>query len=206
MPPCIATLIDELLNSAAHCLRAGDESGKLAFRAAAQRLQELTTPPAEGSPPVPQLNRYCLGFAFNDGDVYSGPHRHVALIRKLKPEWQKGLLNGIGGKLEEGEPGHFGMVREFQEETGWESLPEDWTYFAQMRGNDFAVFCFVSSWNINELHALESKEEEKVEIHPVSQVLGYQENVVGNLFWLIPLALDCLLSKPTAPCAVIAKY
>jgi 8-oxo-dGTP diphosphatase len=38
--------------------------------------------------------RYVLGFMF------SSDHSEVALIRKRKPEWQRGKLNGIGGKCD----------------------------------------------------------------------------------------------------------
>ena len=55
---------------------------------------------------------YVAGFCFSECGG------RVALIRKLKPEWQRGLLNGIGGKMEPGESLHSAMVREFEEETG----------------------------------------------------------------------------------------
>lgn len=63
-------------------------------------------------------------------------HR-VALIRKAKPEWQKGKLNGIGGKIEEGEGPFAAMVREFREETGVDH--RDWGTFAEMTGPDWSV-------------------------------------------------------------------
>lgn len=38
-----------------------------------------------------KMKHYVLGFAF-------GPnYKKVALLHKLRPEWQKGLLNGVGG-------------------------------------------------------------------------------------------------------------
>lgn len=40
------------------------------------------------------MTQYCLGFAFTDHDNF------VILIRKNKPAWQKGLLNGVGGESE----------------------------------------------------------------------------------------------------------
>lgn len=40
---------------------------------------------------------YTLGFLFDYGQL------NVALIRKTKPKWQAGLLNGIGGHVEENE-------------------------------------------------------------------------------------------------------
>ncbi len=55
---------------------------------------------------------YVAGFYFSECG------ERVALIRKLKPEWQRGWLNGIGGKVEPGESPLSAMVREFEEEAG----------------------------------------------------------------------------------------
>ena len=41
--------------------------------------------------------RYVLGFLFRDNCT------SVVLIRKDKPRWQAGLLNGVGGKINDGE-------------------------------------------------------------------------------------------------------
>src|ERR1035437_2138595 len=54
------------------------------------------------------MQEYVAGFLF-DGSI-------VWLIRKNKPDWQKGKLNGIGGKIEEGELPFDAMRREFKEE------------------------------------------------------------------------------------------
>ena len=43
------------------------------------------------------ITNYVLGFAFSK----SG--QMVLLIWKNKPEWQRGKMNGIGGKIELGE-------------------------------------------------------------------------------------------------------
>jgi len=40
------------------------------------------------------MTAYCLGFAFYRS------RRKVVLIRKTKPDWQRGKLNGVGGKIE----------------------------------------------------------------------------------------------------------
>lgn len=42
----------------------------------------------------------------------------VWLIEKQKPEWQKGCLNGIGGKIEDGETPMECAIRELKEEAG----------------------------------------------------------------------------------------
>lgn len=41
--------------------------------------------------------QYVLGFMF------SNLMNNVVLLQKQKPNWQKGLWNGVGGKVESGE-------------------------------------------------------------------------------------------------------
>src|SRR4051812_29135338 len=55
---------------------------------------------------------YVAGFLFRKSGC------EVALIRKNKPDWQKGFWNGIGGKVEPGETAYQAMRREFREEAG----------------------------------------------------------------------------------------
>ncbi len=55
---------------------------------------------------------YVAGFLF---EPYM---ERVVLIQKEKPTWQKGRLNGVGGKMELGETPLQAMQREFREETG----------------------------------------------------------------------------------------
>lgn len=77
---------------------------------------------------------YCLGFAFNL------ERTHVLLIRKNRPRWMAGRLNGIGGKIEEGETPAQAMVRECLEEAGLAIT--EWDAFGVMEGEDFEVTCF----------------------------------------------------------------
>lgn len=71
-------------------------------------------------------NEYVLGFAFGaDGNA-------VLLIKKTKPAWQAGKLNGVGGKVEPSDWSIEGaMAREFEEETGISTDPSQWSLFAQ---------------------------------------------------------------------------
>lgn len=64
--------------------------------------------------------KYCLGFAFNWN------RSEVILIEKNRPDWQKGHLNGVGGKVEIGEGPGMAMRREFKEETGLETSIDQW--------------------------------------------------------------------------------
>ena len=75
---------------------------------------------------------YCLGFAFR-GDV-------VYLIRKERPAFMAGKLNGIGGKLEPGEDPLEAMRREFKEEAGL--TVSNWHPFYIIPGNGYTIHCF----------------------------------------------------------------
>lgn len=126
------------------------------------------------------MTTYVCGFLFN-------PERtHVALIRKTKPEWQAGKLNGIGGKVEHGETLWRAVQREFQEETG--AVVDTWDYpFAELAprwDNGTKIFFFRAFGN----PLLRSPTEEAVDWYPLADLPAL--DVIPNLRWLIPLALD----------------
>lgn len=122
--------------------------------------------------------RYVLGFAFD------GMGR-VLLIRKTRPEWQRGFLNGVGGKIEPGESELVAMVREFEEETTIETNPLDWRHFVTLSGPDFEVVCFRS---ILPSEMLEDAmgEEEVPEI--VLSTWLHTVRTIANVRWLVPMA------------------
>lgn len=66
----------------------------------------------------------------------------VALIRKNRPDWQAGKLNGPGGKLEAGETAVEAMSREMAEESGVAIPPESWTLIAVKQDEDVRVDIF----------------------------------------------------------------
>ncbi|KKN88827.1 hypothetical protein LCGC14_0244340 [marine sediment metagenome] len=142
-----------------------------------------------------EFTSYCLGFAFDIPQPKPNmwPQRgRVALIRKIKPEWQAGHLNGIGGMIEDFDRDHGAscagleaMVREFREETGFSTQVEVWQSFHIMGNDSWQVECF-KAFNIP-LEQLKSTTDEKVVITYVDQLPG---SVLFNLRWLIPLSLD----------------
>lgn len=55
-------------------------------------------------------------------------------VKKSKPEWQSGLINGPGGNLEATESYRECIVREVKEETGLDISPERFHEFGVMAG------------------------------------------------------------------------
>lgn len=121
--------------------------------------------------------KYVVGFLF------SRNYEKVVLIRKKRPEWQKGFLNGPGGKIEANETPLDAMRREFWEETGFRQ--EWWSEFVVMssvNGNDIVHFFT----GVADLEGLTSTTDEEIEICKVSALA--ERKTLANLMWLIPLA------------------
>ena len=124
------------------------------------------------------------------GFMYSEDKKSVVLIEKINPEWQRGLLNGVGGKIEKNETPEMAMSREFEEETGVGTLPEDWEVFSMIhRPLHYKVY-FLYTVSSSAMH-VRTVEEEKVGIYEVDQL---PSNTMYNLKWLIPMSLDPMLS------------
>ncbi|MEH6577701.1 MAG: NUDIX domain-containing protein [Amphritea sp.] len=126
------------------------------------------------------MKRYVTGFLFSKDST------HVVLIKKLNPQWQRGLFNGVGGKIEENELSSEAMVREFEEETGVTIRNELWTHYAKIiRPNHYDLDLYFA----HSERAYEARTIEKEEVH-IFKVSELPDNLIPNLKWLIPLALD----------------
>lgn len=136
------------------------------------------------------VTHYVLGFMFTTN------FRYVALIRKQKPDWQRGRLNGIGGRVEYDERPIDAMTREFAEETGVITANRDWRCFVDMVFPGLEVHCYVAKGDVDKLR---STTEETVEIWAVDQLLGCRntEKMIENIPWLVLLAYDSVV--PTGP-------
>jgi 8-oxo-dGTP diphosphatase len=133
---------------------------------------------------------YVVGFMFSED------HQQVALIRKNKPAWQAGKLNGIGGKIESWDANPFdAMLREFEEEAG---AVASWKHYGRMAGPDWEVECFAA---VGDLSTLISKTDEKIVI---IETLDNEQETIENLGWLIAAAIDFL--EDGRPSFVEATY
>lgn len=98
------------------------------------------------------------------GLVFDASNTNVLLVRKNRPNWQVGKLNGIGGKVEEGETPYEAVVRECEEECGL--LLYNWLLVDRFTDNDsYEVFFFtIQAENI---HKAYTKTDEVVEIFEI---------------------------------------
>lgn len=123
---------------------------------------------------------YVVGFLIDDAN------EEVALIQKIKPAWQAGKLNGIGGKIEPGESALAAMIREFKEETGAIDVTQ-WRLFAMMNFPDgVKVHCFES----RQVDEIQTTTEEEVGWYNLDGVKGGEYETIPNLPWLVGMAHD----------------
>lgn len=125
------------------------------------------------------MQQYVLCF------LYDKQIKHVALIRKNKPQWQAGKLNGIGGKVELWESIEEAAPREFLEETGVDIPQKQWRHFLTFSGVGYAVNTFVAF--DDKIFDCKTMEAEKIEVVEI-QNINFNE-CVDNLKWIIPLSL-----------------
>lgn len=123
------------------------------------------------------MENYVVGFLFDED------YEEVVLIRKNRPDWQAGLLNGVGGKIEEGEDPEEAMRREFEEEAGKDHKKWDLFSHLSVKGTDIDLW-FFSGVGIENV---ETQTDEEIEIREVDNI-RYLETI-PNLDWLVPMAM-----------------
>jgi 8-oxo-dGTP diphosphatase len=131
------------------------------------------------------MKTYVVGFMFDERG------ESVALIRKLSPEWQKGKLNGIGGKIEPGETPRQAMVREFREETGCQTFDHKWCQFAFVQGNDGNEYELTVFAAYGDLTKLRSVTDEQVVVETLPVLKG---KIIPSILWMIPMGLYAMRS------------
>lgn len=131
------------------------------------------------------MKSYVLGFCF------SQDFSKVVLIKKVRPAWQNGRLNGVGGHIEEGETPLDAMIREFREEAD-HKYALNWLTFGVLRGKDWEVYLFHSRYAYSPIYNV--SEEGEVSLHYVSYVLTRPTSQgsppMPNLRYLIPMAIN----------------
>jgi 8-oxo-dGTP diphosphatase len=130
--------------------------------------------------------------------LYSLDHHQVVLMRRTRPSWQAGRVNGLGGRLMPGETAAMAARREVREECGV----------------DVAEWREVLVWEDAEyvMHVLRGESERAREARTVedqevflADVNALPNNVIDNLRWLVPLALDADVAFPIMVRSAVAE-
>jgi len=129
---------------------------------------------------------YVIGFVFDDKD-------RVVLIRKNRPDYLAGKLNGVGGKIEPTDRMPVdAMVREFDEETGVLLEKEMWKCFGTIsfgeREEDL-IYLYVARAEIS------PKTVTDEEVFVFDHRIVSEKETTKNLPFLVEMALCALNSK-----------
>lgn len=132
---------------------------------------------------------YVVGFLF------SPDQRKVALIQRLKPEWQRGRYNGIGGQIETRDitraaskdgTGLTAMRRYGLEETAVD-IP-NWQHYADLISKYYTTHCFCAfDYKIDDL---KSPTDEQMHVFRINAL---PDQLVHNAKWLIDMALNIVM-------------
>ena len=121
--------------------------------------------------------------------LFTADAREVVLVRKTRPAWQAGRVNAPGGKLHDGENVLHGARREVREEAGVDI--DGWEEFLVWRDPEYRLRA-VRAFDDAARHA-RMAEDQEVFLAPDDAL---PPNVIDNLRWIIPLALDRDVSVP----------
>lgn len=134
------------------------------------------------------------------GLMFDPTYSRIVLIRKARPEWQAGLLNAPGGKVEPTESEEYAVFREFKEETG--VVIDGWVRFLDLEfvrdahapGDEGKMSCFYTTGNVD---AAKTVTDEEIVIMTVSDVMD-RCDTLPSLRWIIQMAR----SFPFGECSV----
>jgi len=115
----------------------------------------------------------------------------IPFVRRTKPEWQAGLLNLPGGKVEDGETPIDACKREISEECG---IDLDHVYLCgEIMGPGYHVFCYFGVGNHDGRDWMDQDGEIDENVEYV-RALDFRErkDIIPNLKVIVPMMLACM--------------
>lgn len=110
-------------------------------------------------------------------------------MRRTRPAWQAGRVNALGGRLMAGESAESAARREVHEECGVNVA--DWREVLVWEDADYRMHVMRAvSDRAREARTLEDQEVFLADVNALPS------NVIDNLRWLVPLALDADVEFP----------
>ena len=121
--------------------------------------------------------------------LFTADRRTVVLMRKTRPAWQAGRVNALGGKLHPGETALDAARREVREEAGVDVAGwEEFLVWDDPQYRMHAVRAFDAA-----AHDARTAEDQEVFL---AETAALPPNLIDNLRWLVPLALDRDVAVP----------
>ena len=121
--------------------------------------------------------------------LFTADRSGVVLMRRTRPAWQSGRVNALGGKLHLGESAPAAARREVGEEAGVDvSRWEEFLVWHDAAYRMHAVRAFDEA-----ARDARTREDQAIFLASAQQLPA---NVIDNLRWLVPLALDRDVAVP----------
>ena len=121
--------------------------------------------------------------------LFSADRRQVVLMRRTRPAWQAGRVNALGGKLLPDESPGGAARREVREEAGVDVAA--WEEFLVWDDPVYRLHV-VRAFDDAALRARTAEDQEVF----LAEVRALPAELIDNLRWLVPLALDADVAFP----------
>lgn len=118
----------------------------------------------------------------------SFPGNEILLIEKNRPNWQKGKLNLLGGKIEDDESPENAALRELKEEAGLSPLKISPTIMGRVIGSWGIVYCIKVPILFGQDISQREEETEKVSWYNWNEVKK-DNRLLPNLKIIVPLMM-----------------
>ena len=115
-------------------------------------------------------------------------NKEILLLRKNNPDWQKGLYNGIGGKVELNTTPLETIIKKCQEELGvnisnWIELD------SEISSSGIEIVYFLTTLNESEIKKLQSQTDERAELFSIN-------NLPTNILQDLKIQIERQFFKP----------
>ena len=115
-------------------------------------------------------------------------NKEILLLKKNKPDWQKGLYNGIGGKVELNTTPLETIIKKCQEELGvnisnWIELD------SEISSSGVEIVYFLTTLNEGEIKKLQSQTDERAELFSIN-------NLPTNILQDLKIQIERQFFKP----------
>lgn len=123
--------------------------------------------------------------------LFTADAKQIVLVHKTRPAWQANRVNALGGKVHQGEAIADAARREVREEAGVEI--DRWEEFLVWHDAEYRLRV-VRAFDDTARLARTAEDQEVF----LARIDALPPNVIDNLRWIIPLALDHDVAVPIA--------
>ena len=115
-------------------------------------------------------------------------NKEILLLKKNNPDWQKGLYNGIGGKVELNTTPLETIIKKCQEELG--ANISNWIELdSEISSSGIEIVYFLTTLNENEIKKLQSQTDERAELFSIN-------NLPTNILQDLKIQIERQFFKP----------